>query len=97
MLLDQNAFTGTIPSHFGNLAPLTELLVHTNELTGEIPSEFGKLINLGMYAIPKRRSLATIRRFSNYLSYFSALERNVDVGWQLYGWKGPFRSLRPSQ
>jgi hypothetical protein len=41
--LDDNAFTGTIPSNFGNAPRLQQLYLHGNQLEGPIPSELAQL------------------------------------------------------
>lgn len=47
--LDNNGFTGQIPSQLGLLTKLTSLLLQGNELTGKIPSQLGRLTALSTY------------------------------------------------
>ena len=54
--LDDNAFTGTIPSNFGNAQRLQQLYLHGNDLEGPIPSELQQLTVLNeatFHANPK--------------------------------------------
>ncbi|CAI5464605.1 unnamed protein product, partial [Closterium sp. Yama58-4] len=44
--LSYNQLSGSIPSGFGNLSRLTNLLLHSNNLSGPIPPSFGSLRNL---------------------------------------------------
>lgn len=41
-----NQLTGPIPTEFGSLTNLTELLLFSNQLTGAIPAELGNLTSL---------------------------------------------------
>jgi hypothetical protein len=45
--LNNNGFTGAIPTQIGLLTQLTILSLNGNELSGEIPSEIGNLVALG--------------------------------------------------
>jgi Leucine-rich repeat (LRR) protein len=50
MYLNNNQFTGSIPSEIGNLTNLTHLFLSSNQLIGSIPPEIGNLTNLnGLY------------------------------------------------
>jgi hypothetical protein len=43
---NDNKFTGTIPSGFGNLRSMHYLSLQSNQLTGNIPGEIGLMTNL---------------------------------------------------
>jgi hypothetical protein len=45
--LNNNAFTGKIPTQIGLLMQLTIFSLNGNELSGQIPSEAGQLVELG--------------------------------------------------
>ncbi|KAJ9556223.1 hypothetical protein OSB04_010837 [Centaurea solstitialis] len=49
--IDQNAFTGTLPSFIGNFSALTVLSVAHNQFSGQIPREIGNLKQLFMLAL----------------------------------------------
>jgi hypothetical protein len=46
--LNNNAFSGIIPSEIGLLTSVRELQLHTNRLSGGIPEDFSSLSDLGM-------------------------------------------------
>jgi hypothetical protein len=46
LAISENALTGTIDKHIGNLTNLLELYCYGNKLTGTIPSEIGRLTKL---------------------------------------------------
>ena len=45
--LNNNKFTGSIPSDIAILRKLTDLQLYNNDLTGAIPKEIGSLKRLG--------------------------------------------------
>ena len=44
--LDENNFSGTVPTEIGLLTSLTSMKLYGNTFTGQIPSEIGLLTNL---------------------------------------------------
>ncbi len=49
--LDDNDFTGTIPTEIGNMISLTFLLLNRNKLKGNVPTELGFVTDLRKYRI----------------------------------------------
>jgi hypothetical protein len=45
--LGRNQLSGTLPSEFGNLKNLEELILNDNDLSGTIPTELAGLSKLG--------------------------------------------------
>ena len=45
--LNDNAFTGSIPSELGDAASLVDVSMQVNQLVGSIPSSLGELPSLG--------------------------------------------------
>ena len=51
LFLQSNAFSGEIPTEFGNLEALSRCELWDNLLEGAVPTELGFLGNLGEYFV----------------------------------------------
>lgn len=75
--MDNNSFTGHIPSAFGNLVSLNLLNLAMNEFTGKLPPSFGNLTHLQVIKLQQNKLTGEIPNDIKLLSNLLIL----DISW----------------
>lgn len=75
--LDDNDFTGTIPSEIGNMISLTFLLLNRNKLKGNVPTELGFVTDLRKCRISSLED--ALSPWTSCTLSFSILNRSIFI------------------
>ena len=71
--LNNNEFSGNIPSIIEEFTSLDELILYQNELTGSLPSQIGKLINVSKISLSYNNLKGTISKELSNLNTLNLL------------------------